>query len=227
MSLTTFQDGPHQKEPSELPLRGLSLLDRFLVVWIILAMATGILLGRFVPSTTSALRKGELIGVSIPIGKSILASGLSNINADAILQAIGLLVMMYPILCKVRYERMHLLLRNRQLWIQIAVSLVLNWIVAPLFMIALAWSFLPDRQDLREGLMFVGIARCIAMVLIWNDLANGDGDYCAILVAFNSILQIVLYAPLAVFYIKIVSHSHSDVTVSYSKVATSVSVFLG
>jgi len=135
--------------------------------------------------------------------------------------------MMYPLLCKVRYETLHLLLRNRDIWIQIAVSFILNWIIAPLFMVALAWAFLPDRQDLREGLIFVGIARCIAMVLIWNDLANGDGDYCAVLVAFNSILQIILFAPFAVFYVKVVSHSHNRLAVRYSKVATSVAVFLG
>lgn len=135
--------------------------------------------------------------------------------------------MMYPILCKVRYETLHLLLRHRELWIQIGTSLILNWIIAPLVMVALAWAFLPDRQDLREGLIFVGIARCIAMVLIWNDLAEGDGDYCAVLVAFNSILQIILFAPFAVFYIKVVSRSQSSLEVSYSKVATSVAVFLG
>jgi ACR3 family arsenite transporter len=135
--------------------------------------------------------------------------------------------MMYPILCKVRYETLHQLLQNRDIWIQIALSFVLNWIVAPLVMVCLAWAFLPDRQDLREGLIFVGIARCIAMVLIWNDLAQGDGDYCAILVAFNSILQMILFAPFAVFYIKVVSHSQNSVTVSYSKVAVSVAVFLG
>jgi ACR3 family arsenite transporter len=135
--------------------------------------------------------------------------------------------MMYPILCKVRFETLHLLLRHRELWIQVGISFVLNWIIAPLFMVGLAWAFLPDRQDLREGLIFVGIARCIAMVLIWTDLAKGDGDYCAVLVAFNSILQIVLFAPFAVFYIKIVSHSPDAVTVGYSKVATSVAVFLG
>jgi ACR3 family arsenite transporter len=141
--------------------------------------------------------------------------------------AIGLLVMMYPILCKVRYEALHLLMRDRRLWTQVATSLVLNWIVAPLFMVALAWAFLPDRPDLREGLIFVGVARCIAMVLVWNDLAKGDGDYCAVLVAFNSILQIVLYAPLSLFYINVVSHSHNKIAVGYGKVATSVAVFLG
>jgi len=140
--------------------------------------------------------------------------------------AIGLLVMMYPILCKVRFETLHLLLSERALWIQIGVSFVLNWIIAPLFMVALAWAFLPDRQDLREGLIFVGIARCIAMVLIWTELAQGDNDYCAVLVAFNSLLQIILFAPFAVFYVQIVSHGDKT-NVSYEKVAQSVGVFLG
>ncbi|CAO2658045.1 Nn.00g073050.m01.CDS01 [Neocucurbitaria sp. VM-36] len=189
------------------PLKGLSFLDRFLVVWIILAMGIGIALGNTVDSVGPALQKGEFVGVSIPI-------------------AIGLLVMMYPILCKVRYETLHLLLRSKELWIQILVSFILNWIIAPLFMVALAWAFLPDRQDLREGLIFVGIARCIAMVLIWTDLAQGDGDYCAVLVAFNSILQIVLFAPFAIFYVQVVSHG-GKTTVSYEGVAQSVAVFLG
>jgi ACR3 family arsenite transporter len=134
--------------------------------------------------------------------------------------------MMYPILCKVRYETLHLLLSERALWIQIGVSFVLNWIIAPLFMVGLAWAFLPDRQDLREGLIFVGIARCIAMVLIWTELAKGDNNYCAVLVAFNSLLQIVLFAPFAVFYVQIVSHGEKT-NVSYEKVAQSVGVFLG
>jgi ACR3 family arsenite transporter len=137
--------------------------------------------------------------------------------------------MMYPILCKVRFETLHLLFSHRGLWIQIGISFVLNWIIAPLFMVALAWAFLPDQQDLRQGLILVGIARCIAMVLIWNDLAKGDPEYCAVLVAFNSILQIVLFAPLAVFYLNYL-HDHDlddRITISYGNVATSVAVFLG
>ena len=94
-------------------------------------------------------------------------------------------------------------------------------------MVGLAWAFLPDRSDLREGLIFVGIARCIAMVLIWTDLAGGDGDYCAVLVAVNSILQIVLFAPLAVFYVEVVSRSSEKIDVSYQQVAKSVVIFLG
>ncbi|KAF2731562.1 arsenical-resistance protein ACR3 [Polyplosphaeria fusca] len=203
----TCDSARENEEESIPPLKGLSFLDRFLVLWIILAMGIGIILGNLVPSTAPALQRGEFAGVSIPI-------------------AIGLLVMMYPILCKVRFEKLHLLLKSKDLWIQIGVSFVLNWIVAPLFMVSLAWAFLPDRQDLREGLIFVGIARCIAMVLIWTDLAKGDGDYCAVLVAFNSILQIVLFAPFAVFYVQVVSHGNKT-NVSYSKVAQSVGVFLG
>ncbi|KAI7496615.1 arsenical-resistance protein ACR3 [Hortaea werneckii] len=194
------------------PIKGLSWLDRLLVVWTILAMAIGIIIGNLAPSVGPALQQGEFIGVSAPI-------------------AVGLLVMMFPILCKVRFETLHLLLRTKELWKQIAISFVINWILAPFFMVALAWAFLPDRQELRDGLIFVGVARCIAMVLIWTDLAGGDGDYCAVLVAFNSILQIVLFAPFAVFYVQVVSGDPSPTGGSqgelYSKAATSVAVFLG
>jgi arsenite transporter len=199
-------------------------------MWILLSMAVGIILGNLVPSVGPALQGGRFVGVSGPI-------------------AVGLLVMMYPILCKVRFETLHLLLRTKALWKQIGISFVLNWILAPLFMTALAWAFLPDRQDLRDGLIFVGVARCIAMVLIWTDLAGGDGDYCAVLVAFNSILQIVLFAPFgklmpssnptlryeadvsnpAVFYVRVVSHDPGDTRDNdlYKDAATSVAVFLG
>ncbi|KAI2719955.1 hypothetical protein CBS147318_3261 [Penicillium roqueforti] len=188
--------------------KGLGWLDRFLAVWIFLAMAIGIILGNFVESTGPALQKGKFVGVSVPI-------------------AIGLLVMMYPILCKVRYESLHHVFRERGIWIQIAFSVFVNWIIAPFLMLALAWAFLPDEPELREGLILVGLARCIAMVLIWTGLAGGDSEYCAILVAVNSLLQMVLFAPLAIFFIQIISHSGSQVTLSYSAAATSVAVFLG
>jgi len=206
-STSTSTTTPTSK-PELAPLRGLSILDRYLVIWIILAMAIGIILANLVPSTGPSLRHGTFVGVSLPI-------------------ALGLLVMMYPLLCKIRFETLHLLFKTRALWIQIGISFVLNWIFAPLLMVGLAWAFLPDRQDLREGLIFVGIARCIAMVLIWTELAGGDSEYCAVLVAVNSILQIVLFAPFAVFYIKIVSHDERDLGVQYGVVARSVAVFLG
>ncbi|KIW78608.1 arsenical-resistance protein [Fonsecaea pedrosoi CBS 271.37] len=154
--------------------RSLGILDQFLALWIFLAMLTGILLGNFVPSTGPALQRGEFVGVSIPI-------------------AVGLLVMMYPILCK----------------------------------LGLAWAFLPDEPDLRDGLILVGIARCIAMVLIWTGLAGGDNEYCAILVAINSLLQMVLFAPLALLFINVISQSSEGVNVDYAPVAKSVGVFLG
>ncbi|KAK5714377.1 arsenicals resistance [Elasticomyces elasticus] len=191
------------------PFKALSFLDKLLVLWILLSMALGIILGNLVPSVGPALQRSTFVGVSGPI-------------------AAGLLVMMYPILCKVRYETLHLLLKTKALWIQIGISFVINWIIAPFFMTALAWAFLPDRPELRDGLIFVGVARCIAMVLIWNDLAGGDPDYCAVLVAFNSILQMVLFAPMAVLLVREVSGDPSDYDNDlYEDAATSVAVFLG
>jgi ACR3 family arsenite transporter len=155
-----------------------------------------------------------------------------------------LLVMMYPILCKVKFETLHLVFQKKEIWTQIIFSIVVNWIVAPLVMVCLvlqlpsldhtnssqlglAWAFLPDKPELREGLILVGLARCIAMVLIWTGLAGGDSEYCAILVAVNSILQMVLYAPLALLFIKVISREGGTLDVEYSTVAKSVAVFLG
>ncbi|ORY54701.1 sodium bile acid symporter family-domain-containing protein [Pseudomassariella vexata] len=188
--------------------RTLGWLDRFLAVWIFLAMVVGVLLGNFVPETASALDKGRFVGVSVPI-------------------AVGLLVMMYPILCKVRYEALHEIMSHRGMWKQILFSVIMNWIVAPFFMFGLAWAFLPDKSELRAGLILVGLGRCIAMVLIWTGLAGGHGEYCAILVAINSILQMFLFAPLAVLFIRVFGHSSDSLDISYSVVATSVAVFLG
>ena len=188
--------------------KSLGLLDRFLAVWIFFAMLVGILLGNFVPNTGPALQKGKFVGVSIPI-------------------AVGLLVMMYPILCKVKFETLHYAFRKREIWIQILFSIFVNWIIAPFLMLALSWAFLPDKEGLRDGLILVGLARCIAMVLIWTGLAGGDNEYCAILVAINSVLQMILYAPLAILFINVINNSGTTINVSYSTVATSVAVFLG
>ncbi|KAH8700206.1 arsenical-resistance protein [Talaromyces proteolyticus] len=195
-----------RSQEKQSAFKNLGILDRFLAVWIFLAMAIGIILGNFVPNTGPALQKGKFVGVSVPI-------------------AVGLLVMMYPILCKVRYETLHHAFRTRQIWIQILFSIVINWIVSPFFMLGLAWAFLPDETELRQGLLLVGIARCIAMVLIWTGLAGGDGDYCAILVAINSLLQMVLFAPFAVFFIEVIDGD--GIVFEYSTVAKSVAVFLG
>merc|ERR1712137_916759 len=106
------------------------------------------------------------------------------------------------------------------MWKQIMFSIVINWVVAPFLMLGLAWAFLPDKPELRIGLILVGLARCIAMVLIWNGLAGGDSEYCAILVAINSILQMALYAPLAILFVKVISRETGTVAVSYEQVAT-------
>ncbi|KAI9826198.1 MAG: hypothetical protein M1826_006713 [Phylliscum demangeonii] len=211
------QEGPAIAPDKVSAFRGLGWLDRFLAGWILLAMAIGIILGNFVHDVGPALQKGHFVGVSVPI-------------------AIGLLVMMYPILCKVSFETLHLVFRKRELWVQIGFSIVVNWLIAPFFMLALSWALLPDKSGLREGLILVGLARCIAMVLIWTGLAGGDSEYCAILVAVNSILQMVLFAPLAILFLQTISHSTSSSsssssssrpTISYRTVATSVGVFLG
>ncbi|KND93449.1 Arsenical-resistance protein Acr3 [Tolypocladium ophioglossoides CBS 100239] len=207
-----------EQQPDEDPkpdekvsaFKSLGWLDRYLALWIFLSMAVGIVIGNFAPNVDEVLQRGQFVGVSVPI-------------------AIGLLVMMYPILCNVRYEALHVILRQKALWKQIGFSIFVNWIIAPFSMLALAWAFLPDEPDLRAGLILVGLCRCIAMVLIWNGLAGGDAEYCAILVAVNSVLQMVLFAPMAVFFISVISHNGSDNIrkLSYSVVATSVGVFLG
>ncbi|SCU87744.1 LADA_0E05908g1_1 [Lachancea dasiensis] len=187
---------------------GLGLMDCFLPVWIILAMALGLILGNFVPNTHAVLTNATFVGVSLPI-------------------AIGLLVMMYPILCKVRYEDMLSMLTRREIIVNIFISVAINWIVAPLLMLGLAWAFLPDQQDLREGLIVVGLGRCIAMVLIWTRLAKGDSDLCAIIVAVNSLLQIVLISPMALLYLNVVSHSGDSHKIEFDIATKSVAVFLG
>merc|ERR1711900_120259 len=165
---------------------GLGWLDRLLVLWILLAIVIGILLGNFIDSVGPALQRGKFVDVSVPI-------------------AVGLLLMMYPILCKVQYETLHQVFAHRVIWVQLGFSIIVNWIIAPLLMLGLAWAFLPDKSGLRNGLIFVGLARCIAMVLIWTGLAGGDQQYCAILVAVNSLLQMVLYAPLAILFVNIIT----------------------
>ncbi|TKA51636.1 hypothetical protein B0A53_05513 [Rhodotorula sp. CCFEE 5036] len=175
-------------------------------------MAVGIILGEFVPSTSVVLEKVKFVDVSLPL-------------------AIALIVMMWPILCRVSPTALVPLLRKRQLWQHLAFSVVINWILSPLLMLGLAWAFLPDRPELREGLVVVGVARCIAMVLVWTDIADGDVDYCAVLVAVNSILQMVLFSPVALLFINVFkaggSNADSNVKISYSLVSKSVAAFLG
>lgn len=136
--------------------------------------------------------------------------------------AIGLIVMMWPILTKVHYEALPSLLLTWHNWLHILISLFLNWIVGPFLMLGLAWATLPDLPEYRTGIILVGLARCIAMVMIWVGLARGDVEYCAILVITNSLLQIVLYSPLAVLFINVIGSDGTAFRVTYGNVAISV-----
>ncbi len=190
-------------------LHRLSTLDRFLPLWIGAAMVLGLVLGRLVPGLDDALSKVEVGSVSLPI-------------------AVGLLVMMYPVLAKVRYDELGHVTADRRLLVS---SIVLNWVLGPALMFALAWLLLPDLPEYRTGLIIVGLARCIAMVLIWNDLACGDREAAAILVALNAVFQIVAFAALGWFYLELLPGwlglSQSTLDVSVWEIARSVLVFLG
>ena len=187
----------------------LSTLDRFLPVWIGVAMVVGLLLGRMIPGMDDALSTISIDGVSLPI-------------------AIGLLVMMYPVLAKVRYDRLDTVTGDKRLLIG---SLVLNWVLGPALMFALAWLFLPDLPEYRTGLIIVGLARCIAMVIIWNDLACGDREAAAVLVAINSVFQVFMFAILGWFYLSVLPGwlglDQTTIEASPWQIAKSVLIFLG
>ncbi|UOX93178.1 ACR3 family arsenite efflux transporter [Amycolatopsis sp. FBCC-B4732] len=172
-------------------------------------MVAGLLAGRWVPGLNSALSAVQVDGISLPI-------------------ALGLLVMMYPVLAKVRYDRLGTVTRDRRLlW----PSLVLNWLVGPALMFALAWLLLPDLPEYRTGLIIVGLARCIAMVIIWNDLACGDREAAAVLVALNSVFQVIAFGLLGWFYLSVLPGwlglPQADLAVSGWQIAKSVLIFLG
>ncbi|MCT9870877.1 ACR3 family arsenite efflux transporter [Paenarthrobacter aurescens] len=187
----------------------LSAMDRYLPVWIIAAMALGLLLGSVVPGLNTALEAVKIGEVSLPI-------------------AIGLLVMMYPVLAKVRYDRAHRVLADRKLMV---TSLVINWVLAPAFMFALAWAFIPDLPEYRTGLIIVGLARCIAMVMIWNDLACGDRESAAVLVFINSVFQVFAFGALGWFYLQwlpsLLGLPTTAADFSFWAITLSVLIFLG
>ena len=188
----------------------LSALDRYLPLWILAAMALGLLLGRGFPGLNDVLDSAKIDTVSLPI-------------------AIGLFAMMYPVLAKVNYSKLGDVASDRRM---LATSLILNWVVGPLVMFILAWVFLPDLPGYRTGLIIIGLARCIAMVLIWNDLACGNGEVAAVLVALNSLFQVAAYAVLGWFYLQALPEwlGLSDGTalgVSMWEIAKTVLIFLG
>ncbi|AIY49713.2 Arsenical-resistance protein ACR3 [Mycolicibacterium fortuitum] len=174
-----------------------------------MAMVGGLLLGRLVPGVNTVLNHVQIDGISVPI-------------------ALGLLIMMYPVLAKVRYDRLGRVTGDRKLLIS---SLILNWVLGPALMFALAWLLLPDLPEYRTGLIIVGLARCIAMVIIWNDLACGDREAAAVLVALNSIFQVLMFAVLGWFYLSALPGwlglEQASIDSSPWQIAKSVSIFLG
>jgi ACR3 family arsenite transporter len=207
-SMSPGMTGSRVAELPPAPAR-LPTLDRWLPAWIGLAMVAGLLLGRTVPGVARVLEAVQVGGVSVPIG-------------------LGLLVMMYPVLAKVRYDRMSTVTGDRRLLVS---SLVLNWLVGPALMFTLAWVFLSDLPTYRTGLIIVGLARCIAMVVIWNDLACGDREAAAVLVALNSVFQVLAFSLLGYFYLTVLPGwlglDTQGLSVSIGQIALNVLVFLG
>jgi ACR3 family arsenite transporter len=198
-----------QPAPEVAVLASLSLLDRLLPLWILLAMAAGLLLGRLLPGLQPVLSAVQVDHTSLPI-------------------AAGLLLMMYPVLAKVRYGELGHVARDRRL---LTLALALVWGLGPLLMFVLAWLFLPDQPAFRTGLILIGIAPCIAMVLIWIDLAQGDREAAALLVAINSILQVLIYTLLGTFYLQVLpawlGFDTQMVSFSFWEIAKAVLIFLG
>ncbi|MEQ8350714.1 MAG: ACR3 family arsenite efflux transporter [Leptospiraceae bacterium] len=190
-------------------MRNLSFVDRYLTLWIFLAMALGVSLGAAFPVISESIHKLSIGQTNIPL-------------------AIGLILMMYPPLARVDYSQLHLVFTNGKI---LTLSIVMNWIIGPLLMFSLAVLFLWDRPELMSGLILIGLARCIAMVLVWNQLAHGSPEYGAGLVALNSLFQVFAYAPLALIFLSVLPDmlglESYEVNISTLDVAISVGIYLG